>query len=60
MPMRALTAGTVRPHLDHRIAMAMTVAGLVARAPVTIDDVAPVATSYPVFFDTLGRLTDAA
>lgn len=47
---------TVKTHLDHRIAMAMTVAGLVARRPVTIDDVAPVATSYPGFFDTLNAL----
>jgi 3-phosphoshikimate 1-carboxyvinyltransferase len=46
--------------LDHRIAMAMTVAGLVAKAPITIDDVAPVATSYPAFFDTLDRLTGDA
>jgi len=36
--------------------MAMTVAGLVARRPITIDDVAPVATSYPVFFETLEHL----
>lgn len=42
--------------LDHRIAMAMTVAGLHARRPVTIDDVSPVATSYPVFFDQLAYL----
>jgi 3-phosphoshikimate 1-carboxyvinyltransferase len=47
---------TVMTHLDHRIAMAMAVAGLVARRPVTIDDVAPVATSYPGFFDTLSAL----
>jgi 3-phosphoshikimate 1-carboxyvinyltransferase len=42
--------------LDHRIAMAMTVAGLHARAPVTIDDTGPVATSYPAFFATLDGL----
>jgi 3-phosphoshikimate 1-carboxyvinyltransferase len=42
--------------LDHRIAMAMAVAGLAAAAPVTIDDVAPVATSYPAFFETLDAL----
>jgi 3-phosphoshikimate 1-carboxyvinyltransferase len=51
---------TVTTHLDHRIAMAMTVAGLVARQPVTIDDVAPVATSYPGFFDTLSALRGLA
>jgi 3-phosphoshikimate 1-carboxyvinyltransferase len=43
--------------LDHRIAMAMTVAGLAARESVTIDDVAPVATSYPGFFASLDDLT---
>src|SRR3546814_19105710 len=43
--------------LDHRIEMAMTVAGLAATAPITIDDIAPVATSYPAFFDTLDQLT---
>ena len=48
--------GTIESKLDHRIAMAMTVAGLACRAPLTIDDVAPVATSYPAFFDTLDLL----
>jgi 3-phosphoshikimate 1-carboxyvinyltransferase len=47
---------TVASLLDHRIAMAMTVAGLHAHAPITIDDAAPVATSYPNFFATLDRL----
>ncbi|MBN8807094.1 MAG: 3-phosphoshikimate 1-carboxyvinyltransferase [Sphingomonas sp.] len=51
---------TIASLLDHRIAMAMTVAGLVARAPVTIDDVAPVATSYPTFFATLDALNGTA
>ena len=55
----ALIAGgaQVASKLDHRIAMAMAVAGLAARDPVTIDDVAPVATSYPAFFATLDALT---
>ncbi len=48
---------TIASKLDHRIAMSMVVAGLHAAAPVTIDDVAPVATSYPVFFQTLSSLT---
>lgn len=42
--------------LDHRIAMSMTVAGLVSASPITVDDVAPVATSYPNFFPTLDAL----
>src|SRR5688572_16044385 len=37
--------------LDHRIAMSMAIAGLGARRAITIDDVSPVATSYPGFFD---------
>ena len=47
----------VASKLDHRIAMSMTVAGLAARRPITIDDTAPVATSYPAFFATLDDLT---
>jgi len=47
----------VASKLDHRIAMSMTVAGLAARRPITIDDAAPVATSYPTFFTTLDALT---
>lgn len=55
----AMLAGgaTIATRLDHRIAMSMAVAGLVARAEVTIDDVAPVATSFPSFFETLDALT---
>ncbi len=51
---------TIASLLDHRIAMAMAVAGLVAKRPITIDDAAPVATSYPAFFDTLDRLSGGA
>jgi len=46
----------VASKLDHRIAMSMTVAGLGAAQPITIDDVGPVATSYPDFFQTLESL----
>jgi 3-phosphoshikimate 1-carboxyvinyltransferase len=46
----------IASELDHRIAMAMAVAGLHARAPVEVDDVRPVATSYPAFFQTLDAL----
>lgn len=50
--------GQVASKLDHRIAMSMTVAGLVAQQPIHIDDVAPVSTSYPNFFPTLDALTE--
>lgn len=49
--------GKVATLLDHRIAMSMTVAALAAEQPIAIDDVAPVATSYPDFFATLDALT---
>ncbi|KKC27051.1 3-phosphoshikimate 1-carboxyvinyltransferase [Sphingomonas sp. SRS2] len=39
----------IAARLDHRIAMSFAVAGLVAKAPVTIDDMSPVATSFPTF-----------
>ena len=48
---------TVAAHLDHRIAMSFAVLGLHARAAVTVDDAAPVATSFPGFvglFEGLG------
>lgn len=40
---------TISTKLDHRIAMSFAIAGLVSRQPVTIDDMAPVATSFPDF-----------
>ncbi|WP_375286765.1 3-phosphoshikimate 1-carboxyvinyltransferase [Sphingomonas sp.] len=49
--------GVVASKLDHRIAMSSVIAGLHAARPVTIDDVAPVATSYPSFFDQLEGLS---
>ncbi len=47
---------TVAALLDHRIAMSFAVAGLVSREPVIIDDMAPVATSFPGFVDLMKRL----
>lgn len=41
--------GTVATHLDHRIAMAFLVLGLGADRPVTVDDAAMIATSFPEF-----------
>ncbi|MBR0552116.1 3-phosphoshikimate 1-carboxyvinyltransferase [Stakelama marina] len=46
----------VASKLDHRIAMSMAVAGLASDRGVTVDDVSPVATSYPAFFDTLDAI----
>lgn len=36
-------------HLDHRIAMSFLVLGLATRRAVSVDDGAPIATSFPVF-----------
>jgi 3-phosphoshikimate 1-carboxyvinyltransferase len=47
---------TIAGHLDHRICMSFAVAGLVTGSPVTIDDMAPVATSFPNFETLLGEL----
>lgn len=44
-----LCGGQVESHGDHRIAMAFAIAGLAAREPVEILDVANVATSFPGF-----------
>jgi len=48
--------GTIATRLDHRIAMSLSVAALVADRPVTIDDASPIATSYPMFFASLDAL----
>ena len=41
--------GTVATHLDHRIAMSFLVLGLAADRPVSVDDTAMIATSFPSF-----------
>jgi len=48
--------GTVATHLDHRIAMAFLVMGLATREPVTVDDGAMIATSFPSFLPTMRDL----
>jgi 3-phosphoshikimate 1-carboxyvinyltransferase len=46
---KGLGGGTVKTHLDHRIAMSFLVLGLATEKPVTIDDQAMIATSFPEF-----------
>jgi len=41
---------------DHRMAMALTVAGLIAEGPTIVEDTACIATSFPTFAATLNRL----
>lgn len=40
---------TVASELDHRIAMAFMVMGMASQKPMTVDDGAPIATSFPIF-----------
>lgn len=48
--------GPIATKLDHRIAMSFAVAGLVSAKGVTIDDMRPVATSFPGFEELLTTL----
>ena len=48
-PLRGSANSRVKTHLDHRIAMAMAVAGLASRDGVEVDDTRPIATSFPAF-----------
>ena len=52
----AIGGGVVTSHGDHRIAMAFSIAGLRADAPITILDCANVNTSFPEFKDLVHRL----
>ena len=47
---------TVKTHIDHRIAMSFLCAGLAAQEPITIDDGAPIATSFPDFLPLMTAL----
>ena len=51
-----LGGGTVETHLDHRIAMSFLVMGLASQKPVTVDDRAMIATSFPEFMDLMAGL----
>ncbi len=48
--------GTVATHLDHRMAMAFLTLGLASDRPVTVDDQAPIATSFPTFRSLMEKL----
>lgn len=55
--MRTVSGGaTAVTHLDHRIAMSFLVLGLAAERPVSVDDVGPIATSFPDFLPLMRRL----
>ena len=50
------TVPSVAAELDHRIAMSFAVAGLASQGGVEIDDIAPIATSFPGFVEMLAAL----
>ncbi|MEM1052770.1 MAG: 3-phosphoshikimate 1-carboxyvinyltransferase [Pseudomonadota bacterium] len=52
-PLRGTSNARVKTHLDHRIAMSMAVAGLASKGGVEMDDIAPIATSFPTFMELL-------
>src|SRR5437588_347658 len=52
-----LRGATVSSNGDHRIAMALAIAGLTASGPTTIEDADCVAVSYPDFFTQLRAIT---
>lgn len=51
-----LRGGFVQPHGDHRIAMAASIAALVADGECALDDPSCAAVSYPTFYSTLAEL----
>ncbi|WP_125957268.1 3-phosphoshikimate 1-carboxyvinyltransferase [Novosphingobium sp. MD-1] len=59
-PLRGGGSHPVVTHLDHRIAMAMAVAGLASKAGVEVDDTRPIATSFPAFEALLAGAMQAA
>jgi 3-phosphoshikimate 1-carboxyvinyltransferase len=48
--------GTVATHMDHRIAMSFLVMGLASEKPMSVDDTAFIATSFPDFVPLMRRL----
>jgi 3-phosphoshikimate 1-carboxyvinyltransferase len=51
-----LKGTTVHSHGDHRLAMALVVAGLIATGETLVQDVACIADSFPGFVSTIARL----
>lgn len=53
---RRLQGAVVRSSGDHRMAMALVVAGLIADGPTVIEDTECIATSFPGFVESINRL----
>ncbi|MFM6854005.1 MAG: 3-phosphoshikimate 1-carboxyvinyltransferase [Sphingopyxis sp.] len=56
LPGGGATPPTIAAELDHRIAMSFAIAGLNTRGGLMIDDMRPVATSFPIFESMLAEL----
>jgi 3-phosphoshikimate 1-carboxyvinyltransferase len=54
-----LDGGTVSSHGDHRIAMSMAVAALSASGDITIEDTGCTETSFPGFWELVGKIRNA-
>jgi 3-phosphoshikimate 1-carboxyvinyltransferase len=52
-----IRGATIETYGDHRIAMVMSIAALVADGTTVINNIASVNISFPGFYDALGRLT---
>jgi 3-phosphoshikimate 1-carboxyvinyltransferase len=55
-PFSTVGGTTIAAELDHRIAMSFAIAGLASATPVRIDDMSPVATSFPTFVSLMQSL----
>jgi len=55
---KRLIGSSVNSFGDHRMAMALTIGGLIADGETTINDVACIDTSFPHFMDTLNRMVE--
>jgi 3-phosphoshikimate 1-carboxyvinyltransferase len=54
---RLLSGTDVESHLDHRLAMSLAVAGLIAKGETTISHAQVAKVSYPAFWQTLQQIT---
>ncbi len=55
---KRLVGSSVNSFGDHRMAMALTIGGLIADGETTINDVACIDTSFPQFMDTLNGMVE--
>jgi 3-phosphoshikimate 1-carboxyvinyltransferase len=53
---KPLEGASVKTYGDHRVAMSLAIAGLSAAGGVKLDDIGCVDTSFPGFFELLGRM----